>query len=195
MAKRHFLPRSFLCIPSALQTEREERTDERESKRSTGRQKNSQTPPTAHFSSTRMAKKANQRRELNFHSSLFAVLKEEPDDAANLTLSATSSNGGASISLPVNNMCSPIALHRASALNEPCLPPLDDSTPLFGEIFDELILPNGYGTLLSDDVSSIDSQSSKINIDPFMSYRDESCDNFGTPNLLSPDTLAKVNAL
>lgn len=122
------------------------------------------------------------------------VLKEEPDDTAHLTLSSSSSPN-ASLSSPVNNMCAPIALSRSSALGEPCLPPLDDSTPLFGEIFDELILPDGYGTLLSDDVSSIDSQTSKINIDPFMNYRDESCDTVGTPNLLSPDNLSKVMAL
>lgn len=128
---------------------------------------------------------------LSFYILLFIVLKEEPDDTANLTLSSTSSSP--SNASPVNNMCSSIALNRSNALSESCLPPLDDSTPLFGEIFDELILPDGYGTLLSDDVNSIDSQTSKVNIDPFMNYRDESCDTVGTPNLLSPDALSKVN--
>lgn len=107
--------------------------------------------------------------------------KEEPDDTAHYTLSPSASNFVATTD---NN----------GPLNEPCLPPLDDSAPLFGEIFDELILPDGYGTLLADDMTtSIDSQSSKINIDPFMSYRDESCDTIGTPNILSPETLSKVD--
>lgn len=107
--------------------------------------------------------------------------KEEPDDTAHYTLSPSASNFVASTD---NN----------GPLNEPCLPPLDDSAPLFGEIFDELILPDGYGTLLADDMTtSIDSQSSKINIDPFMNYRDESCDTIGTPNILSPETLSKVD--
>lgn len=73
--------------------------------------------------------------------------------------------------------------------------PLDDTTtPLFGEIFDELILPDGYCTLLSDDINPIDSQSSKMNIiDPFINYRDEMCETSQTsPSILSPDNLSKV---
>lgn len=75
------------------------------------------------------------------------------------------------------------------------LKPLDDATtPLFGEIFDELILPDGYCTLLSDDINPIDSQSSKMNIiDPFINYRDEMCETAETsPSILSPDNLSKV---
>lgn len=75
------------------------------------------------------------------------------------------------------------------------LKPLDDTTtPLFGEIFDELILPDGYCTLLSDDINPIDSQSSKMNIiDPFINYRDEMCETAETsPSILSPDNLSKV---
>lgn len=125
------------------------------------------------------------------------MLKEEPDDGAHLALSSSSSSPSSSSSSsmsPANNACSNINVSHKNAvvINEACLPPLDDSAPLFGEIFDELILPDGYGTLLSDDINSIDSQSSKIDIDPFMNYRDESCDTVGTPNLLSPDTLSKV---
>jgi len=72
--------------------------------------------------------------------------------------------------------------------------PLDDTTaPLFGEIFDELILPDGYCTLLSDDINPIDSQSSKMNIiDSFINYRDEMCETAETsPSILSPDNLSK----
>lgn len=98
------------------------------------------------------------------------MLKEEPDDTANL----------------------PSSYNRSNPLTEPCLPPLDETTPLFGEIFDELILPDGYATLLTDDVNSIDSHSTKMNIDPFMSYRDESSDTVGTPILLSPENITKV---
>lgn len=113
------------------------------------------------------------------------MLKEEPDDTAHYTLSPSSATSATNFGAGTDNN---------GTLNEPCLPPLDDSAPLFGEIFDELILPDGYGTLLADDITtSIDSQSSKINIDPFMSYRDESCDTVGTPNILSPETLSKVH--
>lgn len=116
----------------------------------------------------------------------FSVLKEEPDDTAHYTLSPSPTTSA-------NNFVA-AATDNNGPMHEPCLPPLDDAAPLFGEIFDELILPDGYGTLLADDITtSIDSQSSKINIDPFMSYRDESCDTVGTPNILSPETLSKVH--
>lgn len=73
-----------------------------------------------------------------------------------------------------------------------CLPSLDVTTPLFGEIFDELILQDGYCALLAED---IDSQSSKMNIiDSFINYRDESDDKSDiSPNILSPEQLSKVN--
>lgn len=72
-----------------------------------------------------------------------------------------------------------------------CLPSLDVTTPLFGEIFDELILQDGYCALLAED---IDSQSSKLNIiDSFINYRDEGDDKSDlSPNILSPDQLSKV---
>lgn len=72
-----------------------------------------------------------------------------------------------------------------------CLPSLDVTTPLFGEIFDELILQDGYCALLAED---IDSQSSKMNIiDSFINYRDESDDKSDiSPNILSPEQLSKV---
>lgn len=72
--------------------------------------------------------------------------------------------------------------------------PLDDTTtPLFGEIFDELILPDGYCTLLSDDINPIDAQSKMNIIDPFINYRDEMCETAETSSgILSPDNLSKV---
>lgn len=76
------------------------------------------------------------------------------------------------------------------SLTDSSIPSLDDSVPMFGEMFDDLMLPDGYGALLSDDINSLDSQSNKI--DPFMSYRDESPETVGTPNILSP-CLSKVN--
>lgn len=94
---------------------------------------------------------------------LFTVLKEEPDDLT----------------------------HLAPTAGDACIP-LDDSTPLFGEMFDGLILPDGYGTLLPDDMNTLDTTNNKNNIDPFMNYREESCDTIGTPNLLSPGSLPKV---
>lgn len=133
------------------------------------------------------------------------MLKEEPDDiqlGGSLTSSSASTPSSLSPMIPVtgNNNCGTIDTNvnfnnLQNPLNDSCLPPLDDSAPLFGEIFDELILPDGYGTLLPDDISSLDSQSSKINVDPFMNYRDDSCDTIGTPNILSPDSLSKVNFL
>lgn len=139
-------------------------------------------------------------------------MKAEPDDTAFLSVVSPSSsissvNSSPSMtrnSININN-CSgePTTITTATNskfattnnINDTCLPPLDDTTPLFGEIFDELILPDGYCTLLSDDINSIDSQSSKMNIiDPFINYRDETCEKGETSsNILSPDNLSKVN--
>lgn len=86
------------------------------------------------------------------------MLKEEPDDLS----------------------------HLAPTAGDACIP-LDESAPLFGEMFDGLILPDGYGSLLQDDINSLDAQTTKSNvIDPFLNYREESCDTVSTPNLLSP---------
>lgn len=129
----------------------------------------------------------------------FPVLKEEPDDLAQFSGSTSSAASTPSSMSPVGNNndnknnCGLDTNVNLNQLNDSCVPPLDDSAPLFGEIFDELILPDGYTTLLSDDIGSLDSQSSKINIDPFMNYRDDSCDTIGTPNLLSPDSFSKVS--
>ncbi len=92
------------------------------------------------------------------------MLKEEQDDLANL----------------------------APTAGDECIP-LDVSAPLFGEMFDGFILPDGYGTLLPDDIGQFDAQNNKANVDPFMSYRDDSNDTIGTPNVLSPRDSSKVS--
>lgn len=108
------------------------------------------------------------------------MLKEEPDDA--LT-------------------------HLAPTAGDVCIP-LDETAPLFGEMFDGLILPDSYGTLLSDDIgssicmdaaaaaeksSAASASAHHAIVDPFMSYREESsCDTIGTPNHLSPVGYPKV---
>lgn len=123
---------------------------------------------------------------LCFRFTPFLVLKEEPADLT----------------------------HLAPTAGDACIP-LDESNPLFGEMFDALILPDGYGTLLPDDIGQLDrpqsaaSHTSSVGVtssssgsatkhhpvDPFMSYRDESCDTIGTPNMLSPSGYAKVSSI
>lgn len=93
--------------------------------------------------------------------------------------------------------------HLAPTAGDACIP-LDEAAPLFGEMFDGLILPMSYA-LLSDDINSLDSTQShtstagcgngsndKHNIDPFISYRDESSETSGSPNILSPGGMSKV---
>lgn len=97
------------------------------------------------------------------------VLKEEPDDLS----------------------------HLAPTAGDACIP-LEESTSIFGEMFDGLILPDGYGSLLQDDINSLDSQTNKNTIiDPFLNYREESSDTISTPNLLSPSSgrLSKVSII
>lgn len=48
---------------------------------------------------------------------------------------------------------------------------LGESTPLFGEIFNELILPDGYCTILPEEIQSIDEQAEKIE-DDYINYAD-----------------------
>lgn len=103
------------------------------------------------------------------------MLKEDPDDLSNLVTTDNS-----------------VGCNMNGSLTDANIPSLDDSVPMFGEMFDELMLPDGYGALLPDDISSLDSQSNKI--DPFMSYRDESSETVGTPHILSP-CLSKVCGL
>lgn len=85
--------------------------------------------------------------------------------------------------------------HLAPTAGDACIP-LDESTPpLFGEMLENLILPDSYGTLLPDDINSLDSQQSngnnKSHIDPFINYRDESSDISNSPHLLSPGAASK----
>lgn len=84
--------------------------------------------------------------------------------------------------------------HLAPTAGDTCIS-LEESTPFFTDMFDDLMLPENYCTLLQDDINSLDSQSSKTNsTDPFINYRDESSDTGGTPNMLSPG-LSKVNKI
>lgn len=102
--------------------------------------------------------------------------------------------------------------HLAATSGDASCIPLDESSPLFGEMFEGLILPDGYGSLLPDDIAPLDrpqsaaSHTSSVGVtsssaatttkhhpvDPFMSYREESCDTIATPNMLSPCGYAKV---
>lgn len=97
----------------------------------------------------------------------FVVLKDEPDDLT----------------------------HLAPTAGDACIP-LEETTPFFSDMFDDLILPDNYCTLLPDDINSLDSQSSNKghSTDPFINYRDESSDTSGTPNILSPG-LSKVKLI
>lgn len=67
-------------------------------------------------------------------------------------------------------------LNKPSSINssnENSLLSLGESTPLFGEMFNELILSDGYCTLLPEEIQSIDEQAGKINIeDDFTIYAD-----------------------
>ncbi|XP_031634173.1 protein similar isoform X2 [Contarinia nasturtii] len=136
------------------------------------------------------------------------LLKAKPDDTALLGVQPPSplSTASSSPSMTHNsiNNCSgettttTVTTNKYATNNLNDITPLDDTTtPLFGEIFDELILPDGYCTLLSDDINPIDSQSNKMNIiDPFISYRDEMCEtgDISSPSILSPDNLSKSPA-
>ncbi|XP_055300889.1 protein similar isoform X2 [Sitodiplosis mosellana] len=128
------------------------------------------------------------------------LLETKPDDTA-LLIGVPSSPISIASSSPsmtpnsINNCSGETTTNNKYATNNlNDITPLDDTTtPLFGEIFDELILPDGYCTLLSDDINPIDSQSSKMKfIDPFINYRDEMCETSETsPSILSPDNLSK----
>lgn len=135
------------------------------------------------------------------------MLKIEPDETALLSVAPTSPIS------PLNTLQSMTrnTLASASCSTEPitigagdsgkfatvnglndgtCLPALDVNAPFFGEIFDELILQDGYCALLAED---IESQSNKMNIiDSFINYRDDSDDKDISPSILSPDQLSKV---
>ena len=70
-----------------------------------------------------------------------------------------------------------------------------EETPFFSDVFDGFILPENYCSLLSDDISSLDSQASqnhKTNIDPLLNHPDESSNTSGSSHLLSPGGISKV---
>lgn len=66
-----------------------------------------------------------------------------------------------------------------------CLPSIDVNAPFFGEIFDELILQDGYCALLAEDIDN--SASNDKMIDSLMNYRDDKVN-------ISPSQLSKVKA-
>lgn len=78
--------------------------------------------------------------------------------------------------------------------NENSLLALGESTPLFGEIFNELILPDGYCALLPEEIQSIDEQAGKINIeDDFIIYADGRNFSSGkSNNVLVSSNISKV---
>lgn len=97
---------------------------------------------------------------------------KDVDQVRDTTPSALSSNSATSqkaiFSTNFGMLNKPLSLNTT---NENSLLSLGESTPLFGEIFDELILPEGYCTLLPEEIQSIDEQAGKINIDgDFINY-------------------------
>lgn len=142
------------------------------------------------------------------------MLKEEPDEAlshltsaAAAAATATNCSSGSGVNIDV---CVSASGGVVDALD-------DSSAPtLFGEIFDNYILSDSYGTLLPDEIGTnvqqqqqqqpLQQQQQQCSpasagrhhhhaiVDPFMSYREESsCDTIGTPNQqLSPLGYPKV---
>lgn len=83
--------------------------------------------------------------------------------------------------------------HLAPTSGDSCIP-LEETTPFFNEMFGDIMLSGNYCSLLTDEINSLDSQSSNSksqSIDPFINYRDDSSDTSGSPNMLSPG-LSKV---
>lgn len=79
--------------------------------------------------------------------------------------------------------------HLAPTAGDECIP-LEETTPFFSDMFDDLILPDNYCSLLPDEINSLDSQGSSHSkgnsVDPFINYRDDLSDTSGSPNMLSP---------
>lgn len=97
---------------------------------------------------------------------------KDVDQTRNTTPSALSSNSVTSqkaiLSTNFGMPNKPLSVNSSN--DNPHLS-LGESTPLFGEIFNELILPDGYCTLLPEEIQSIDEQAGKINIeDDFINY-------------------------
>jgi len=104
------------------------------------------------------------------------LLKAEPDEKVVQSVSP-SANSAPTMTHKISNSATNFATNNkliaANNLSDNSFIPLEESTPLFGEIFNELILPDNYCTLLSDEMQSPDSQSNKINIvDDIINYSD-----------------------
>lgn len=127
---------------------------------------------------------------------IFIVLKPEPDEKS--MQSGSSSSPNSAMLQKTMNGSSTFATNNkfitANNLNDSSFIPLEETTPLFGEIFNELILPDSYCTLLSDEMQSIDSQAGKINIvDDFINYSDGTNGSTEkTSNTLASNNLSKV---
>lgn len=156
----------------------------------------------------------NKNPKKNFNTPS-KVLKTEPDETALLNVTATSSLSSLSCahqSMTRNTLatatitsCSAesnslgdngkfAAINGLTDVVAACLPSIDETTPLFGEIFDELILHDGYCALLAEEMDN--SPSSDKMIDSLMNYRDDNEEDKVniSPNILSPDQLSKVTA-
>lgn len=82
--------------------------------------------------------------------------------------------------------------HLAPTSGGACIP-LEESTPFFNDMFGDML--GNYCSLLTEEINSLDSQSSNSkshSIDPFINYRDDSSDTTESPHILSPG-LSKVN--
>lgn len=100
---------------------------------------------------------------------------KDVDQFRNTTETASNSNSVTSqkaiLSSNFGMLNKPLSINTS---NDNSVLSLGESTPLFGEIFNELILPEGYCTLLPEEIQSIDDQAGKINIEEdFINYADD----------------------
>lgn len=127
-----------------------------------------------------------------FHS--LVVSKPEPEENQVQNVSPSSSTIEKSVLTMNTDSFANSKFVTANHLNDNTFMQLEETTPLFGEIFNELILPENYCTLLSDEIQPIDSQGGKINIvDDFINYSD-GVDGATekSSNILKADNLSKV---
>lgn len=85
-----------------------------------------------------------------------------------------------------------ITTHLTASTGPTCIP-LDEDSNLF-----DLNFMDSHNLILSDDINSLDSSNSQnsnkyYQIDPFISYRDESNDTSSSQHLLSPGAVSKVS--
>lgn len=120
---------------------------------------------------------------------------KDVDQIRNTTPSALASNSVTSqkaiLSTNFGMLNKPLSVNSSN--DNPHLS-LGESTPLFGEIFNELILPDGYCTLLPEEIQSIDEQAGKINIeDDFINYAEGRNVSSGkSNNVLVSSNISKV---